>query len=131
MADRARDARSKTGSAKILAVIPARGGSRALPGKNVRLMAGKPLIAHTVEAALASAYKPRVIVSTDDEGTASAARAAGAQVPFIRPAVLAEDATPMFPVVKHRRMAGETRKLPSRPDCPAAAHLAPSHGGSH
>lgn len=85
----------------ILALIPARGGSKGIPKKNIRPLAGKPLINYTIEAALQSRYQIRVVVSTDDEEIAKIARAAGAEVPFLRPAELAQDETPTFPVVQH------------------------------
>ncbi len=74
-----------------LAVIPARGGSKAIPRKNLRPLAGKPLIAWTIAAALQARRVDRVLVSTDDEEIAATARAAGAEVPFLRPAELAGD----------------------------------------
>ncbi len=86
---------------KVLAVIPARGGSKGIPRKNIRLLAGKPLINYTIEAALQSQYRLRVIVSTDDEEIANVARTAGAEVPFLRPAELARDDTPDLPVCQH------------------------------
>ncbi len=101
MTGKAQGKSGESPSLEILAVVPARGGSKGLAQKNVRPLAGKPLIAYTIEAALGSRYGLRVVVSTDDEKTASVAQEAGAQVPFMRPPVLAEDATPMFPVVKH------------------------------
>lgn len=86
----------------ILCIIPARGGSKAVPKKNIRLLAGKPLIAHTIDAALAvRSNLYRIIVSTDDNETAEIARSYGAEVPFIRPAELAEDTSPTLPVVQH------------------------------
>jgi CMP-N,N'-diacetyllegionaminic acid synthase len=75
----------------MIAIIPARGGSKGLPGKNIRDLAGKPLICHTVKAALDSNLISRVIVSTDDEAIASAAIECGAEVPFKRPKELAND----------------------------------------
>lgn len=75
---------------EILAVIPARGGSKSVPRKNVRDVAGKPLIAHTIEAALKSKVD-RVVVSTDDPEIARVAKEYGAEVPFMRPAELARD----------------------------------------
>ncbi len=84
-----------------VAVIPARGGSKGLPRKNLRLLAGKPLVAYTIEAAKASSYVDRVIVSTEDEEIAETARKYGAEVPFLRPKELAEDLTPTEPVLKH------------------------------
>jgi CMP-N,N'-diacetyllegionaminic acid synthase len=87
---------------KILAVIPARGGSKGVPRKNVRLVGDKPLIAYTIEAALAARdLLYRVVVSTDDEEIAAITRQFGAEAPFLRPAELAEDRTPMVPVLQH------------------------------
>src|SRR3989344_1132419 len=85
---------------KILAIIPARGGSKGIPGKNIKLLAGKPLIAHSIEAARNSRFINRVIVSTDDEHIANAARKYGAEI-IMRPKELAEDKTPMDPVLQH------------------------------
>src|SRR3989344_6805752 len=90
--------KKKTG---VIAVIPARGGSKGLPGKNIRLLGGKPLIAHSIEAAKKSTLIERVIVTTDDEEIAQVAREYGAEVPFIRPTELAQDDTPPDPVLKH------------------------------
>lgn len=86
---------------KYLAVIPARGGSKGLPGKNVRLLAGKPLIAWTIEQALESGRIDCVHVSTDDPEIAAVARAHGADVPYMRPAELAQDTTPTEPVMTY------------------------------
>lgn len=86
---------------KYLAIIPARGGSKGLPGKNIRPICGKPLIAWSVVTALESPSVGRVVVSTDDEDIARCAREAGAEVPFLRPAHLAEDTTPTEPVLRH------------------------------
>lgn len=84
-----------------LAIIPARGGSKGLPRKNVLPVAGKPLIAYSVEAAKKSKLVTRVVVSTDDEEIAAAARNAGADVPFMRPAELSHDLVPTEPVLQH------------------------------
>ena len=78
---------------RILGLILARGGSKRLPGKNIRPLAGKPLVAWSVEAARACAAIEDVVVSTDDEAIASAARQYGAHVPFLRPAQLAADSS--------------------------------------
>lgn len=85
----------------VLAVVPARGGSKGIPKKNVKLIAGKPLIAWTIEAALKSKYIDRVIVSTDCEEIATVAREHGADVPFMRPSELAQDETSGVAVVAH------------------------------
>ncbi|SDB56074.1 N-acylneuraminate cytidylyltransferase [Pseudobutyrivibrio sp. YE44] len=85
----------------MLAIIPARGGSKGLPGKNIKPLLGKPLIAYAVEAALASKYIDRVIVTTDDEEIARVAREAGAEVPFMRPAELASDTATAVDVYIH------------------------------
>lgn len=84
-----------------LAVIPARGGSKRIPRKNIRPFVGRPMIAHAIGAALASEVFDQVIVSTDDAEIAEIALGAGAQVPFTRPAVLADDITPTVPVIAH------------------------------
>jgi CMP-N-acetylneuraminic acid synthetase len=86
---------------EILAIIPARGGSKRVPRKNVLMLGGKPLIAHTIAHAKQSKYITRVIVSTDDEETAKVAKEYGAEVPFMRPAELAQDMTPDLPVFQH------------------------------
>lgn len=75
----------------MIAIIPARGGSKGLPGKNIRLMNGKPLIAYAVEEALKAKHIDRVIISTDDEEIARIAVEYGAELPFMRPAELASD----------------------------------------
>ncbi|MBI5526045.1 MAG: acylneuraminate cytidylyltransferase family protein [Deltaproteobacteria bacterium] len=85
----------------MLAVVPARGGSKGIPRKNIAPFLGKPLISWTIEAALESGAAGRLIVSTDDPEIAAVARSLGAEVPFIRPAELAQDATPTAPVVRH------------------------------
>ena len=86
---------------RVLAVIPARGGSKGIRRKNVRLLCGKPLLQYTAEAALAATRLSRVILTTDDEEIAKVARRCGLEVPFIRPQELALDETPMLPVVQH------------------------------
>jgi CMP-N,N'-diacetyllegionaminic acid synthase len=87
---------------KILALIPARGGSKGVPRKNIKLLAGKPLIAYTIEKALnLKDQLYRVIVSTDDKEIASVAKNYGAEVPFMRPKELASDASPTLPVIQH------------------------------
>ena len=85
----------------MLAIIPARGGSKGLPGKNIRPLNGKPLIAYAVEAALKSEAIDRVIVTTDDEEIAAVAKAAGAEIPFMRPAELASDTASAVDVYLH------------------------------
>ena len=86
---------------RTMAVIPARGGSKGLPGKNLKLLAGKPLIAYSIEQAKASGVCDVVLVSTEDDAIARVAREYGAEVPFRRPADLAGDAVPAEPVVLH------------------------------
>lgn len=86
---------------RILAIIPARGGSKRLPGKNTKLLAGKPLIAWSIEAASKSRYIDRVIVSTDCDDIKKAALAAGAEVPFMRPPDLATDTASGMDVFLH------------------------------
>ena len=86
---------------KILGIITARGGSKGIPGKNIKELAGKPLIAYTIKAAKESGVFDRVILSTDDEKIAEVARLHGCEVPFMRPAELAKDDTPTMPVIRH------------------------------
>lgn len=89
------------GDRKVLALISARGGSKGLPGKNIRELNGKPLIVYSIEAALESGTVDRVVVSTDSREIAAVAAASGAEVPFIRPEELARDNTPSLPVSRH------------------------------
>lgn len=86
---------------KILGIIPARGGSKGIPNKNIVELGGKPLIEYTIEAALSSKYLTHCIVSTDSEKIALVAKNSGATVPFMRPANLAADTTQSLPVVLH------------------------------
>ena len=91
-----------TDQTKILAIIPARGGSKGVPRKNLRPIAGRPMIEYTIEVAREVSHLfHRVIVSTDDQEIASIARAAGADVPFMRPDDLASDKSPTLPVMQH------------------------------
>lgn len=85
----------------LLGLIPARGGSRGIPRKNLALLSGRPLLAYTCAAAVGSARLTRIIVSTDSEEIAELARELGIEVPFLRPAELAGDATPMIEVIGH------------------------------
>ena len=85
---------------KVLGIITARGGSKGVPGKNLKLLAGKPLLAHTVDSLSACALD-RVILSTEDDAIAAAGRSLGVDVPFMRPAELAQDNTPHLPVIQH------------------------------
>lgn len=84
-----------------VAIIPARGGSKRIPRKNIRDFAGQPLIAYSIQAALQSGVCDRVIVSTDDEEIAEVARDCGAEIPFLRPRELADDFTGTGDVVTH------------------------------
>ncbi|MCM4161913.1 acylneuraminate cytidylyltransferase family protein [Antarcticibacterium flavum] len=86
---------------KILGLIPARGGSKGIPGKNIKLLGGKPLLAYTVEAAKASTLLDRVILSSDDAKIIDVAKDLGLEVPFVRPAELAGDATSSLEVIRH------------------------------
>jgi len=84
-----------------IAVIPARGGSKRIPRKNIKPFCGKPMIAWSIEAAQASECFDRIVVSTDDEEIAGVARQAGADVPFMRPPELADDSTGTIAVMRH------------------------------
>lgn len=85
----------------IIAIIPARGGSKELPGKNIKELCGKPLIAWSIEAGLGSKYIDEVMVTTDSKEIAHIAREFGASVPFIRPTELASDTATSFDAIKH------------------------------
>ena len=85
----------------ILAIIPARAGSKGIPNKNIVELYGKPLIYYSITSALKSRYIDKIIVSTDDSQIATIAKSHGATIPFIRPKKIAEDDTPDFPVFHH------------------------------
>lgn len=97
---------------RVLALVPARRGSKGLPLKNLRLLHGKPLLAWPIEAARGSSYVDRVVISTDDPEIAAVGRAAGADAPFLRPPELATDASPSIEFIRHAvevlASAGET-----------------------
>jgi CMP-N-acetylneuraminic acid synthetase len=86
---------------RVLGVITARGGSKGVPRKNIRLLSGKPLLAWTAGAALAARRLTRVILSTEDAEIARVGRDCGLEVPFLRPPELAQDTTPTIPVLQH------------------------------
>jgi CMP-N,N'-diacetyllegionaminic acid synthase len=86
---------------RVLGLIPARGGSKGVPRKNIRMLGQKPLLQYTAEAALQSELLSRLILSTDDDEIAEVGRECGLEVPFMRPTELAEDTTPTLPVVQH------------------------------
>ncbi len=128
---------------KVLGIITARGGSKGIPGKNLKLLAGKPLLAYTIETARASRALDRVILSTEDEAIAAAARDLGCDVPFMRPTDLAQDDTPHLPVIQHatrwmQERAGytpdavmilqPTSPLRTADDIAAAVHLLETSG---
>lgn len=86
---------------KVLGIVTARAGSKGLPGKNIKLLAGKPLLAYTIAAAKASGALDALILSTEDDQIAEVGRQLGCDVPFIRPRDLAQDDTPHLPVIQH------------------------------
>lgn len=86
---------------KILGIIPARGGSKGVPGKNIKTLGTKPLIQYTLDAARQSSLLTRIIVSTDSDSIADCVKSQGDYIPFIRPASLALDHTPTLPVIQH------------------------------
>ena len=98
----------------MLGVVAARGGSKGIPYKNLAMLAGRPLLAYTADAARSSRRLSRCIVSTDDEIIATAARRLGLDVPFLRPSDLAVDDAPMLPVLQHA--AREAARGGSTPD---------------
>jgi CMP-N-acetylneuraminic acid synthetase len=88
-------------SGPVLALVPARGGSKGIPGKNIRPLAGRTLLEYVARAAAESQVVDRVVLTTDDERIAGEGRRLGIEVPFLRPAALAADDTPMLPVIEH------------------------------
>lgn len=82
-------------------IIPARGGSKRIPHKNIRLFRDKPIIAYSIEAAKESGFFDKIVVSTDSKEIAEIAKSYGAEVPFIRPSLLADDYAGTLPVIKH------------------------------
>lgn len=89
------------GKMRILGIVPARGGSKGVPRKNIRLLGGKPLLAYTAESAKASSFLTKIVLSTDDEEIAETGRQWGFDVPFLRPSELALDSSPTLPVIQH------------------------------
>ncbi|MGZ7042914.1 MAG: acylneuraminate cytidylyltransferase family protein, partial [Thermoanaerobaculia bacterium] len=108
---------------QILALIPARDGSKGIPRKNLLMLAGKPLVAYSIEQALASRYITRTIVSTDDAEIADVSRKCGAEVPFMRPGELAQDLSPDVDVFRH---ALEWLRDRSGYHCDLVVHLRPT-----
>jgi CMP-N,N'-diacetyllegionaminic acid synthase len=90
-----------TSASRVLGLVPARSGSKGVPGKNVRPLAGRTLLDYAAAAGLASGVIDRLVLSTDDEEIADAGRRAGLEVPFMRPRELAADDTPMLAVIEH------------------------------
>lgn len=107
---------------ETLALIPARGGSKGLPRKNLALLGGRPLIAWSIEAALGCAGVTRVVVSTEDEEIADTARSFGAEVPFLRPEALAADQSDLSRALEYT--VARLAEQGYRPDC--VVHLAPT-----
>ena len=96
----------------ILGLIPARGGSKGVPRKNIKLLHGKPLLCYTAQAALEASGLYRVVLSTEDEEIAQIGKNCGLDVPFLRPAELARDNTPSLPVIQHAVCALEENGRP-------------------
>ncbi|MBT6048195.1 MAG: acylneuraminate cytidylyltransferase family protein [Candidatus Scalindua sp.] len=97
---------------RIIGMIPARGGSKGLQGKNIKPFLGKPLIAWTIEQAENSKYIDTLIVNTDDDDIAQIARQYGAEIPFLRPEELAEDSSAIFEAILHMQEYYESQKSP-------------------
>lgn len=85
----------------VLGLVPARGGSKGVPGKNIRMLCGKPLLQYTAQAALQSRLLSRIVLSTENKEIAEVGASCGLEVPFMRPPELAKDETPMLPVIQH------------------------------
>ena len=86
---------------RVLGLIPARGGSKGVPRKNIRPLGGRPLLEYTARSALGARRVSRVVLSTEDPEVAEVGRRCGLEVPFMRPVELAQDATPSLEVVQH------------------------------
>jgi CMP-N,N'-diacetyllegionaminic acid synthase len=112
-----------TSRPEVLALIPARGGSKGIPRKNLLRIAGKPLIAYSIEQALASRHITRTIVSTDDPEIAEGAREYGAEVPFMRPAEFAQDGSTDLEVFRHALVTLHTSESYA---CECVVHLRPT-----
>jgi CMP-N-acetylneuraminic acid synthetase len=97
--------------AHVLGIIPARGGSKGIPGKNLMLLAGRPLLAYTADAVKESKRLTRTIVTTDDHRIAECAQSLGMEVPFVRPSSLAGDDVAMLPVLQHALEALQTESF--------------------
>ena len=109
---------------EILALIPARGGSKSIPRKNIKPLAGYPLIAYSIAAAMQSRLVTRTIVSTDDDEIACTAQSYGAEAPFLRPAEFARDDTTDLPVFTHAlQLAQGEGRLPAGYRGAASTHL--------
>jgi pseudaminic acid cytidylyltransferase len=102
---------------QTIAIIPARGGSKRIPRKNIRCFGSKPMIAHSLEAALKSELFDRVVVSTDDDEIAKVAASFGAEVPFRRPPELSHDYAPTLPVIAHAIEWWESHRAPVASAC--------------
>ena len=115
---------------RVLGLVPARGGSKGIARKNIRLLAGKPLVAYTAKSALASLRLARVVLTTEDREIAKIGQCCGLEVPFLRPSDLASDETPMIAVVRHALGASRLGRRVRR-SVPAAAHQSLSAPGRH
>ena len=112
----------------VVAIVPARAGSKGIPGKNIRPLCGKPLLAYTAEAIRASGIFEHALLSTDSEEIASIGHASGLETPFLRPAELAHDATPMLSVIEHALDWMDVhRQTPN--SCVTPTDAAAAHGG--
>ena len=94
-----------------IAIIPARGGSKRIPRKNIKEFNGKPIIAYSIEAAISSELFDKIIVSTDDEEIAEVSKLYGAEIPFIRPKDISDDITGINPVISHALRNIDTKNI--------------------
>ena len=116
---------------RVLALVPARGGSKGIPDKNIRPLAGRTLLEYAARVSAESGVIDRIVLSTDSERIAEEGRRVGLEVPFLRPFALAQDDTPMLPVIEHAVDFVAGQGLGTRDHRAAAADLAPANGSAH
>ena len=116
---------------RVLALVPARGGSKGIPDKNIRPLAGRTLLEYAARVSAESGVIDRIVLSTDSERIAEEGRRVGLEVPFLRPFALAQDDTPMLPVIEHAVDFVAGQGWEPGDHRAAAAHLAAANGSAH